>query len=72
MKTNTIRNCKDLYFRYSPYITIDISFLFIFKKNKIKYKDFNDYFLRFFIENILKKKARFFKLTPITINVVDE
>ena len=72
LKTNTIRNCKDLYFRYSPYITIDISFLFIFKKNKIKYKDLNDYFLRFFIENILKKKARFFKLTPITINVVDE
>ena len=72
LKTNTIRNCKDLYFRYSPYITIDISFLFIFKKNKIKYKDLNDYFLRFFIENILKKTARFFKLTPITINVVDE
>ena len=72
LKTNTIRNCKDLYFRYSPYITIDISFFFIFKKNKIKYKDLNDYFLRFFIENILRKKARFFKLTPITINVVDE
>ena len=72
LKTNTIRNCKDLYFRYSPYITIDISFLFIFKKNKIKYKDLNDYFLRFFIENILKKTARFFKLTPITINIVDE
>ena len=29
LKTNTIKNCKDLYFRYSPYITIDISFLFI-------------------------------------------
>ena len=72
LKTNTIKNCKDLYFRYSPYITIDISFFFIFKKNKIKYKDLNDYFLRFFIENILKKTARFFKLTPITINVVDE
>lgn len=72
LKTNTIRNCKDLYFRYSSYITIDISFFFIFKKNKIKYKDLNDYFLRFFIENILKKTARFFKLTPITINVVDE
>lgn len=72
LKTNTIRNCKGLYFRYSPYITIDISFFFIFKKNEIKYKDLNDYFLRFFIENILRKKARFFKLTPITINVVDE
>ena len=72
LKTNTIRNCKDLYFRYSSYITIDISFFFIFKKNKIKYKDLNDYFLRFFIENILKKTVRFFKLTPITINVVDE
>ena len=72
LKTNTIKNCKDLYFRYSPYVTIDISFFFIFKKNKIKYKDLNDYFLRFFIENILRKKARFFKLTPITINVVDE
>ena len=72
LKTNTIKNCKDLYFRYSPYVTIDISFFFIFKKNKIKYKDLNDYFLRFFIENILKKTARFFKLTPITINVVDE
>lgn len=72
LKTNTIRNCKDLYFRYSSYITIDISTLFKFKKNKIKYKDLNDYFLRFFIENILKKTARFFKLTPITINVVDE
>ena len=72
LKTNTIRNCKDLYFRYSSYITIDISFFFIFKKNKIKYKDLNDYFLRFFIENILRRKARFFKLTPITINVVDE
>ena len=72
LKTNTIRNCKDLYFRYSPYITIDISFFFIFKKNKIKYKDLNDYFLRFFIENILRRKARFFKLTPITINVIDE
>ena len=72
LKTNTIRNCKDLYFRYSPYVTIDISFFFIFKKNEIKYKDLNDYFLRFFIENILRKKARFFKLTPITINVVDE
>ena len=24
LKTNTIRNCKDLYFRYSSYITIDI------------------------------------------------
>ena len=72
LKTNTIRNCKDLYFRYSPYVTIDISFFFIFKKNKIKYKDLNDYFLRFFIENILRKKARFFKLTPITINVIDE
>ena len=72
LKTNTIRNCKDLYFRYSPYITIDISFFFIFKKNEIKYKDLNDYFLRFFIENILRKKARFFKLTPITIKVVDE
>ena len=72
LKTNTIRNCKDLYFRYSSYITIDISTLFKFKKNKIEYIDFNDYFLRFFIENILKKTARFFKLTPITINVVDE
>ena len=72
LKTNTIRNCKGLYFRYSPYVTIDISFFFIFKKNKIKYKDLNDYFLRFFIENILRRKARFFKLTPITINVVDE
>lgn len=72
LKTNTIRNCKDLYFRYSSYITIDISFFFIFKKNKIKYKDLNDYFLRFFIENILKKTARFFKLTPITINVIDK
>ena len=72
LKTNTIRNCKDLYFRYSSYITIDISFFFIFKKNKIRYRDLNDYFLRFFIENILRKKARFFKLTPITINVVDE
>ena len=72
LKTNTIRNCKDLYFRCSPYITIDISFLFIFKKNKIKYKDLNDYFLRFFIENILRKKARFFKLTPITIKIVDK
>lgn len=72
LKTNTIRNCKDLYFRYSPYITIDISFFFIFKKNKIEYRDYNAYFLRFFIENILKKTARFFKLTPITINVVDE
>ena len=72
LKTNTIRNCKDLYFRYSSYITIDISTLFKFKKNKIEYMDFNDYFLRFFIENILKKTARFFKLTPITINVVEE
>ena len=72
LKTNTIRNCKDLYFRYSSYITIDVSTLFKFKKNKIEYIDFNDYFLRFFIENILKKTARFFKLTPITIKVVDE
>ena len=72
LKTNTIRNCKNLYFRYSPYITINISFFFVFKKNKIEYRDLNDYFLRFFIENILKKTVRFFKLTPITINVVDE
>ena len=72
LKTSTIRNCKNLYFRYSPYVTIDISFFFIFKKNEIKYTHLNDYFLRFFIENILSKKARFFKLTPITINVVDE
>lgn len=72
LKTNTIRNCKDLYFRYSPYVTIDISTFFKFKKNEIKYKDLNDYFLRFFIENILRRKARFFKLTPITIKVVDE
>lgn len=72
LKTNTIRNCKDLYFRYSPYVTIDISTFFKFKKNEIKYKDLNDYFLRFFIENILKKTARFFKLTPITINVIDK
>ena len=72
LKTNTIRNCKDLYFRYSSYITIDISTLFKFKKNKIEYRDHNAYFLRFFIENILRKKARFFKLTPITINIVDE
>lgn len=72
LKTNTIRNCKDLYFRYSPYVTIDISFFFVFKKNKIEYRDLNDYFLRFFIKNILKKTARFFKLTPITINVIDE
>ena len=72
LKTNTIRNCKDLYFRYSSYITIDISTLLKFKKNKIEYRELNDYFLRFFIENILKKTARFFKLTPITINIVDE
>ena len=72
LKTNTIRNCKNLYFRYSSYITIDISTLFKFKKNKIEYMDFSDYFIRFFIENILRRKARFFKLTPITINVVDE
>ena len=72
LKTNTIRNCKDLYFRYSPYVTIDISSFFVFKKNKIEYRDHDDYFLRFFIENILKKTARFFKLTPITINVIDE
>ena len=72
LKTNTIRNCKGLYFRYSSYTTIDISTLFKFKKNKIKYRELNDYFLRFFIENILRKKARFFKLTSITINVVDE
>ena len=72
LKTNTIKNCKDLYFRYSSYITIDVSTLFKFKKNKIKYMDFSDYFLRFFIENILREKARFFKLTPITINIVDE
>lgn len=71
LKTNTIRNCKDLYFRYSPYVTIDISSFFVFKKNKIEYRDHDDYFLRFFIENILRKKVRFFKLTPITINVVD-
>ena len=72
LKTNTIRNCKNLYFRCSSYITIDISPLFKFKKNKIEYGDHNAYFLRFFIENILKKTARFFKLTPITIKVVDE
>ena len=72
LKTNTMRNCKDLYFRCSPYVTIDISTLFKFKKNKIEYRDHNAYFLRFFIENILKKTARFFKLTPITIKVVDE
>ena len=72
LKTNTIRNCKDLYFRCSPYLIIDISSFFIFKKNKIEYMDLNDCCTQFFIENILKKTARFFKLTPITINVVDE
>ena len=48
LKTNTIKNCKDLYFKYSSYITIDISTLFKFKKNKIEYMDFNDYFIKFF------------------------
>ena len=72
LKTSTIRNCKNLYFRCSSYVTIDISTLSKFKKNKIEYRGLNNYFLRFFIENILKKTARFFKLTPITIKVVDE
>lgn len=59
LKTSTIRNCKNLYFRCSSYVTIDMSTLFKFKKNKIEYRGLNNYFLRFFIENILRKKSSF-------------
>ena len=72
LKTNTIKNCKDLYCRYTPSIIIDISTLFEFKKDEVKYRKLNYFYLASFIEDIMKRETRFFKLTPITINVVDE
>ena len=73
LKTNTIKNCKDLVYKNSYYKTYSlISHYLIFKEKETRYVRYYSIDVAAMIRESIDKRGEFFKLVPVNIEIIDE